>query len=194
MTIKFTALLPAAALLLFTSVTRAQSGHISSEVPGVVQLTHALDSRKLSVGTIIQTRLIDTIHLANGVRLPSGTLINAAVVQDDMQIEGKVKLALRFTEARMKNGKTIPITATILDLATRPEAVENDSDIAEPTLDIPDNLNNRPDRVDVINVISGVDLHGRANSQNSGVFVTTTKNDIKLPNNTQIELALAPGT
>ena len=166
---------------------------MSSEVPGVVLLTHSLDARKLFPGATFQTRLIDTIHLNNGTKLPSGTLIIGTVVQDDMQPEGRVTFALRFSQARLKNGKTIPIMATVLDVSTGTEAVENEQSVFEPVLVVPRNLTSQSDHVDVIDVNPGIDLHGRANSSNSGVFVATTKNDIRFPTYTQIALALAPG-
>jgi hypothetical protein len=193
MRIKFTTVFPAVALLLFASASHPQSGHISSDVPGVVQLTHSLDARNLFPGATFQARLIDTIHLNNGMKLPSGTLIAGTVVQDDMQPEGKITFALRFSQARLKNGKTIPITATVLDVSTGTEAVENEQSVFEPVLVVPRNLTSHSDDVDVIDVNPGIDLHGRANSPNSGVFVATTKNGIRFPTHTQIELALAPG-
>ena len=58
---------------------------------------------------------------------------------------------------------------------------------------VPDNLNNQPDAIDATGVATGVDLHSKASSQNSGVFVTSTKEDIKLPLGTKMELALASG-
>jgi hypothetical protein len=193
MRIKFTTVFPTVALLLLASANHAQSGHMSSEVPGVVLLTHSLDARKISPGATFQTRLIDTVHLNNGTKLPSGTLIIGTVVQDDMQPEGRVTFALRFSHAQLKNGKTIPIMATVLDVSTGTEAVENEQSVFEPVLVVPRNLTSQSDQVDVIDVNPGIDLHGRANSPNSGIFVATTKNDIRFPTYTQIALALAPG-
>ena len=186
-----TALPIVGALLLFPSITPAQT--LASDTPGVVELTHALDSKKLTSGATIQTRLTHPVRLADGTKLPTGTWLNATVAEDDMQVGGKAKLALRFTEARMKDGKTVPIKATILAVATQPTPVANDADLVETVLPVPNNLNNQPDAVDAIGIASGVDLHSKAGSQNSGVFVTATKDDIKLPNGTKMELALASG-
>jgi hypothetical protein len=186
-----TALPIVGALLLFPSITPAQT--LASDTPGVVELTHALDAKKLTSGATIQTRLTHAIHFADGTKLPAGTVLNATVAEDDMQVDGKVKLALRFTEARTKDGKTVPIKATILAVATQPIPVANNPDSVETVLPTPDNLNNQPDSVDATGVASGVDLHSKASSQNSGVFATTTKDDIKLPNGTKMELALTSG-
>lgn len=179
-----------AASLLFSSIAHAQT--LSSETPAVVELTHALDSKELMYGTIVQTRLTETVHLPNGTKLPKGTWLDATIAQDDMQINGKLKLVLRFTDARMKNGKTTPIKATILAVETRFVPVENLDGVTETFLPVPANLNNQSDSADFFGIAPGVDLHSRASSQNSGVFVTTTKDDIRLPIGTKMELALAP--
>lgn len=182
----------AGALLLFPSTIPAQT--LASNTPGVVVLTHAIDAKKLTSGATIQTRLTHSVHLADGITLPTGTSLIATVAEDDMQVDGKVKLALRFTEARMKDGKTIPIKATILAVATEAIPGPNGPDMGETELAVPDNLNNQPDVIDATGVANGVDLHSKSSSQNSGVFVTSTKSDIKLPLGTKIELALASGT
>jgi hypothetical protein len=194
MKLTWTAALPvAASLFFFPSITRAQNGQIASETPGVVELTQKVDAQKLAPGATIETRLTHAVHFANGMAFPAGTRLIATVAQDDMQTEGKMKLALRFTSAQMKDGKTVPIRATILNVATQAVAVENDPSTIEPIMQVRDNLNGQPDRVDAVGIASGIDLHSNASSQNSGVFVTTTKDDVKLPNGTKMELALAPG-
>ncbi len=199
MKLTWTAALPvAASLFFFPSITPSQSipaqnGQIASETPGVVELTQKIDAQKLAPGATIETRLTHAVHFANGTALPAGTRLIATVAQDDMQMEGKAKLALRFISAQTKDGKTVPIKATILNVATQVLPVENNSSTIEPIMAVPDNLNNQPDRVDAFGIASGVDLHSDVSSQNSGVFVTTTKDDVKLPDGTKMELALAPG-
>ena len=180
-----------AALILIPAVTPAQT--LASETPGVVELTHAIDGKKLTSGATVQMRLTHTVHLSNGTSLPTGTWLNATIAEDDLQIEGKAKLALRFTEAKMKDGKTIPIKATILAVATEPQPVANDPDSVQTVLPVPANLQNQSDDITASGVASGVDLHSKASSQNSGVFVTKTKDDIKLPLGTKMELALTSG-
>ena len=183
--------LPAAAALLLLPYT-APAQTLASNTPGVVELTHALDARKLAPDATIQMRLTHAVKLKDGTVLPKGTWLNATVVQDDMQIEGKSKLALRFTDAKIKD-KTVPIKATILAVATQSTPVTNDPDASDVLLPVPNNLDNQPNDIDATGVSAGVDLHSKASSQNSGVLVSTTKDDIKLPLGTKMELALAPG-
>ena len=47
-------------------------------------------------------------------------------------------------------------------------------------------------QIDQENVASGVDLHSKISSQNSGVFVSTKKDDIKLRAGSEIQFAIGP--
>jgi hypothetical protein len=191
MRLKWITVLPAVgALLLFPSITPAQS--LASDSIGVVMLTHPVDAKKLSSGATIPMKLTHPVTFSNGTKLPAGTMLDATVVQDDMQLDGKFKLALRFTDAKTKDGKTIPVKATILAVAAEAIPGPNGPDMGETTLAVPDNLNNQPDVVDSEGIAPGVDLHSKASDQNSGVLVTK-KDNIKLPYGTKMELALALG-
>ncbi|MGA7155870.1 MAG: hypothetical protein WBY53_03435 [Acidobacteriaceae bacterium] len=173
----------AAALVLMPALSSAATP--VENTPGVVQLTHALDARKATPGEMIETRLTHTVHLADGTKLPGGSWLTAKVVRDAVQPDN-VRLALRFTSARLKDGTTIPIKATIIDVAPNPYSGSGRSSIM-----IPDNLKNMRDSIDAIGVESGVDMHSRVSSNVSGVFVSTKKDDVKLPDGTQMELALS---
>lgn len=179
------------AALLLPSIAQAAHGKPASAVAigdtaGVVELTHSLDARKLSNGATVQARLIDTVHLPDGTKLPSGTLLTATVVNDSLQ-DGNVRLALRFTTAQLKHGATVPLHARIVAAAT---GADNDGEPDEPL--VPDTLDNVSPSGDVQDVVSGVNLHSQDSSANSGVFVSKTKDDVKLPSGMQMELALRP--
>jgi hypothetical protein len=158
----------------------------TSNTAGVVELTQSLDARKLSKGATIQARLINTVHLANGTKLPSGTLLTATVENDTLQ-DGNVRLALRFTAAQPKHGAAVPVAARIVAVST---GAFNDG---EPdSISVPETLDNTDTSEDVLDVVSGVNLHSMVSSPNSGVFVSKTKSNVKIPAGTQFELALRP--
>ncbi len=185
MKLKLLTTLPvASALLLLPAFSYAAPTVVNT--PGVVQLNHELDARKAMPGEMIQTRLTGTVHLADGTKLPGGTWLTAKVVDDAVHPDN-VRLALQFTEARLKDGTKIPIKATIMDVAPNP--YENST--GQSSIMIPDNLNNMRDSIDAIGVESGVDMHSRVSSPVSGVFVSKTKDDVKLPSGTEFELALS---
>lgn len=187
------ALSMAASLFILPALARAQSGVLASETPGVVILPDTLNSQKLAAGATVTADLTHSVKLPNGTELPKGAHLVATVTSDDMQLNGHYKLALRFTEARMKNGKTVPIKATILSVNTQMTTVANDPSTIEAVMDLPSNLNGQLDQIQQDGVTSGVDLHSAASSSDSGVFVTN-KDNIKLPRGSKMELALAPAS
>ena len=188
-----TTLSVAAALTLVPSLSHAAAKNMANapaanrNTAGVVELTQRLDARKLTKGATIQTRLMGTVHLPDGTKLPSGTLLTATVVNDSLE-NGNVRLALRFTTARLKDGQTVPVKARIVAVST---GADDDGEPDDVT--VPDTLDNGSTSEQVLDVVSGVDLDSKITSPNSGVFVSKTKDDVKIPNGTQLELALAPG-
>jgi hypothetical protein len=152
-------------------------------VPAAAVFTTDIDSRKMSSGSTFQSKLQDKVRLEGGPELPSGTLLVGRVVEDNTQAAGPAKLALQFTEADLKNGQTVPIKATIVNVYAT-----TNGEYANAPLE----WNRSTLGVDQVDVVSGVDLHSRIAGPNSGVFVSTGKDDIKLPKDMGIELAIAP--
>jgi hypothetical protein len=145
--------------------------------PARAVLVYTLDADKDHDGSSVAAKLDQKITLDDGTQLPKGTMLLGKVAQDDMQQQGEVKLAVRFDQARLKDGSTLPVRATIVGLyggqvpnSWTPQIVQTDQE----------------------NVVSGVDLHSKISSQNSGVFVSTKKNDIKLRAGSEIQFAIGP--
>lgn len=156
-------------------------------VPARASLTHALDANSTHAGDQFRATLTETVHLNNGVVLHRGDALVGEVSTDDMNTTGKARLAVRFTQVVPKNGQAIPIKATIVALYKPEDLVNSYSESA----DVPNNWNDGTLTVDELGVVSGVDLHSRIASENSGVFVTTSKNDVKIPAGSEIALAIA---
>jgi hypothetical protein len=155
-------------------------------VPAQVALENGLDARKAKPGEEFRARLDHTVHLKNGTELPHGTVLIGEVTTDDMQTKGNSRLALRFTKAELKDGKTIPLKATIVGV----QPPDWDSPSGEDqTYQLP--WSDHTLQVDQEGVLSGVDLHSRIASNNSGVFVTTKKDDVKLSAGSELTLAVA---
>jgi hypothetical protein len=167
------------------AMNTAGSNEAAQMVPVNALLSRALDARKDHPGSLIQAKLMHSAHLSNGIELPSGTILMGSVVQDDLQQKGTSKLALRFDQARLKDGKVVPIHAMIVSILgpTYDETYLSDA----PNLWTASTL-----QVDQLNVVPGVDLHSQIGSQNSGVFVTTKKDDVKLSRGSEVQLALGP--
>ena len=107
-----------------------------------------------------------------------------------MNQSGTSKLALRFTEAKLKNGQSVPIKATIVGIA--PPVNETADNIPVDAGDqVSNSWNDGTLIVDQIDALNGVDLHSRISSTNSGVFVSTKKDNMKLEHGSEFLLAIA---
>ncbi|MGD0890794.1 MAG: hypothetical protein ABR923_04610 [Terracidiphilus sp.] len=151
-------------------------------VSAQARLLRALDARKIQQGHQFQAVLNDTVHLKNGPELPRGTTLVGTVATDQMQDHGTSKLALRFTDAELKSGKVIPIDATIMGVFA-PSNSDSQSG--------PYPWDGHTLQVDQIDAASGADLHSTIASGDSGVFVSSSKDDVKLSAGSQITLAIA---
>jgi hypothetical protein len=159
-------------------------------VPAQADLIKPLDARKAQPGMQFRVVLSNTIHLKNGTELPHGTALIGLVSTDDMHLSGTSKLALRFTKAELRNGKVLPIKATIVGVFPPAEQGAEEYPVAPGDQDT-NSWTNQMLQVDQIGALSGVDLHSKIASMNSGVFVSTKKHDVKLSAGSEFALAIA---
>lgn len=159
-------------------------------VPARAALVRTLDARKARPGEQFNAKLSQTVQLKNGPKLPSGTELIGVVGTDDMQQAGTSKLALRFTEAKLKDGKVVPIKATIVGVFG-PEAENSQGYDVQAGDQQPNSWTDGTLQVDQIGALSGVDLHSKIASNNSGVFVSKKKDDVTLKNGSELALAIA---
>ena len=158
-------------------------------VPARAALNGALIASKVKPGDEFRATLAEKVQLSNGPKLPAGTVLIGQISTDDMNQSGTSKLALRFTSAKLKDGQTVPIKATIVGILDTGLANE-DTYRLNPNSQTPASWNDGTLTVDQIGAMNGVDLHSKIASQNSGVFVST-KDNIKLVNGGELELAIA---
>lgn len=158
----------------------------SQMVSAQVHLVKTLDARKAQPGQQFEAVLDDTVHLKNGTELPHGTMLVGKIVTDQMHSNGHSRLALRFTEAKLKDGKTVPVHAMIAGVAGPANYGGYGSYGAPPPAWSHGTL-----QVDEVGALSHVDLHSRIAGANSGVFVSSKKDDVKLSAGSQFSLAIA---
>jgi hypothetical protein len=177
--------------LLTPALSHAQSpaqGEAEHMVPARASLSRTLDADHAAPGYQFRATLRDTVHLNGSTELHRGDVLLGTVANDDMNTGGKSHLAVRFTQAVLKNGQTIPIKATIVAFYAPDDLAGGDSDTTE---QIPNGWNDGTLTVDQIGVTKDVDLHSRIASDNSGVFVSTRNADVKLPAGSELALAIA---
>lgn len=152
-------------------------------VPAIAELTHILDADKDHLDSTFEAQLNGKITLSNGIILPSHTVLIGKVTRDDMPATGAAEFAVRFDQARLKDGKTLPIKATIVAIR-RPTS---GSDYVESN-----DWTSQTLVFEQLKAVSGADLHSQIADNDSAVFVSTRKHDVKVPAGTQLNLAIAP--
>jgi uncharacterized lipoprotein YbaY len=166
------------------SADSAGANEAAQMVPAIAKLPHTLDADKDHLDSTIEAELDHKVTLSDGTVLPAHTVLNGRITRDDMQATGKSEFALRFNQAQLKDGKTVPIKATIFDIR-RPDSDTDDqaasNDWTSQTLS-----------VEQLDVVSGVDLHSEIASNDSAVFVSTKKHDVKVPIGSELKLAIGP--
>jgi uncharacterized lipoprotein YbaY len=165
---------------------QASANEAAQMVPAVATLPHTLDADKDHLDSTFEAELDHKVTLSNGTVLPAHTMLNGKITRDDMQAAGKSEFALRFDQAQLKNGKTVPIKATIVDIArpsSNTDGYATSNDWTSQTL-----------TVEQLDAVSGVDLHSEIASNDSAVFVSTKKHDVKVPAGTELKLAIGPAS
>ena len=160
-------------------------------VPARAELLRSLDAKKDHPGSAVQAKLVKKVTLANGTELPDGAILDGKVTADDMQQHGTSKLALLFNRAHLKDGTVVPIKATIVGFYG-PGAVSHSYPTGAGD-EVPSNWTDGTLQLDQTDVLGGVDLHSKISSRNSGVFVSTKKDDFKLDGGSEIQFAIGPG-
>jgi hypothetical protein len=157
-------------------------------VPAQGALLADIDAKKDQQGKTFQVRLVKKVRLQDGTELPSGTILVGQITQDDTQITGTTKLALRITEAQPKGGSALPIKATIVGLAA-PETEDAAGHSVMPGEQDNNTWTDKTVAIDQIDALPHEDLHSNIASRNSGVLVSD-KDDVKLKKGSEIMLAI----
>jgi uncharacterized lipoprotein YbaY len=178
--------LPALAQSVQASADSAGASEAAQMIPALARLPHTLDADKDHQDSTFEVELSHKVTLSNGTVLPSHTVLNGRVTRDEMPTAGGSEFAVRFDQAQLKDGKTVPIKATIVDIT---RATPDNDDSAASNDWTSQTLN-----VEQLNAVSGVDLHSEIASNDSAVFVSTKKRDVKVPAGTEFKLAIGPAS
>jgi hypothetical protein len=154
-------------------------------VPARAVLLRGLDAKD-------EAKLVQKVTLTNGTVLPNDTILAGEVTVDDLQQKGMSTLAIRFNQAHLKDGSVVPIKATIVGFYVPRGGGWHDYPV-RPGDQVPNSWNDGSLQFDQIGVVGDVDLHSKISSANSGVFVSTKKDNIKLGEGSEIQFAIGPG-
>ena len=152
-------------------------------VPAQVVVTKTIDAKKAQPGQPFEVELTSKVKLQSGQELPKGSVLVGTIVTNELNSKGTSKLTLRFTQARLKDGKTIPVQAVITGAYSQ------------------DSLNARygnsgwaPGQISVEQngTLGSLNLSSRVGGGDSGTF-ETKKDNVKLDRGSALSLAIAPG-
>lgn len=161
-------------------------------VPANTALLQTIDANKIATGSVIKVKLADKVQLQNGPELRSGTILVGTIVKENGEPTGS-KIAVRFTQADLKGGQTIPIKATIVGVA-RPQILGFYGFPVTPGQQSPNDWTAETLKVKQHGASSHVDMNSDIASEDSGVFFATDNRDVKIPAGSELKLAIAPST
>ena len=173
-----------------TMSSQSQNSQSSQMVPARAGLVQTIDAKDAKQGQEFKAKLPRKVHLKDGTELPGGTMLIGKIGQDDMNVKGRSKLVLCIDKAQLKDGKTVPVKATIVGIY-RPGAEADDYYTPAAGDQMPNTWHKGIMKVDEIDALHNVDLHSNVKSKNSGVLVSKKDDDIKLKPGTELALAIA---
>jgi hypothetical protein len=170
----------------------AQPSGQSWQLVGVTaRLDHALDSASAQQGQKVDAKLDGTVKTAQGVKLEKGTVLMGTVTGVQVSANGgPSSLTLAFTTAVTKDGKQIPVKATMLSAYP-----SSSNDLATYGID---DMGSAPRHIDPnenidqeSGLLNHISLHARVQAQDSGTFMKQDGN-LKLAVGTYLQLGIAP--
>jgi hypothetical protein len=167
-----------AAVLALTGIAVAQD-QSPKLTAGNSQLVRPLSSKSATQGQAVTVKLTGAIKTPAGVELPRGTELIGRV--DEVKAsdnKGPATLVLTFNQARLKDGKTFAVKATLVGFAPEGEIQE-----LPVTVDADSSFDQDPGSS------SGIVLHSAVQNKVSGTL-TDNRRDINLTAGTQFLVAV----
>ncbi|MGC1783149.1 MAG: hypothetical protein WA708_11570 [Acidobacteriaceae bacterium] len=155
------------------------------------KLVDPLNSRKATQGQTITAKLTNGVKAPGATELPDGTTLIGKVKQVEVsQNRGPAKISIVFDRARLKNGREIPIKATLL-AAYPPVSAYNLSAAASYLPVQPRTISSQNTVMQEPGTLPHVAMQSAVESSISGVF-TSKNHNIDLGRGTRLQLAIAP--
>lgn len=163
-------------------------------VSASARLTQNLDSKNATAGEAVSAELTSKVKMMGSTELPKGSTLVGKVEQvQASNNDSPARLSIVFDQARLKNGQTIPIKATIL--AAYPENTVDDwadSDASGPMVGEQPHFISANEKVDQEpGTLGQVAMHSAVQSETSAVFTSKDRN-IDLKRGTQLQIAISP--
>ncbi|HEX5233787.1 MAG TPA: hypothetical protein VFW25_00510 [Silvibacterium sp.] len=158
------------------------------------RLTRSVNSSKAAQGQMVSAKLTSDVKNAGTTELPKGTMLMGKVEQVKPSTnDGPSQLSVVFDQARLSNGRLVPIKATLLGaypantsdywvdtttsgslMATQPRYIAADEKVDQEP-----------------GTLRHVSMHSSVQSNASGVFMNKDGN-VNLKSGTRLQIAIAP--
>lgn len=160
------------------------------------RLMHTVDSSHAAQGQVVTAKLTTSTQAASGTELPKGTMLIGKVQQvQPASNNGPSRVSIIFDQARLPNGHSMPVKATLLG-AYPADAADYwvDTSMKGSVMAVQPRTISANERVDQEpGTLGHIELHSAVRSNASGVFVDKDGN-FKLKSGTYLQVAIAPMT
>ena len=158
-------------------------------------LVQNINSKNAVHGQVIMAKLRGSVKVAGQTELPKGTILIGQVEQvESSNHDGPSTLSIVFNQAKLRDGRTIPVKATLLGAYPANEDLDPAesarlAEMAETNV-IPgqESVDQEPGILG-----SNVAMHGAVKENVSAVFTSKNRN-INLKSGTQFQIAFTPET
>jgi hypothetical protein len=158
------------------------------------RLTQGLNAKSTRRGQGVMAELTSDVKANGQTEFPSGTMLMGKVVRVEHTYANgnQSEISLVFNEARLSNGRQVPIKATLL--AAYPPAETGMAESGSSYMIVqPRHIRNDQQIQQDPGTLSHVMMKSSVQSHVSGVFLSKTHN-INLHRGTRLQLAIAPET
>jgi hypothetical protein len=158
---------------------------------GTATLDSALDSQNAKTGEVVQAKLDGAVKTADGIKLPGGTrLLGTVAAVQPSSNRGPSSITLRFDQAQLRDGKTVPVKVTVIGAFPRDEAqmgMYDDETMGSAPKRVPaqDKFDQEP------GALSHISMTSRVSGQNSATFMNKN-GDVRLRRGTFLQVGIAP--
>jgi hypothetical protein len=158
------------------------------------RLVNTVDTKHASQGQTITAKIESNVKNVGGVEFPKGTLLIGKVEQVRPSTnDGPAYLSIVFDQAKLADGKTVPVKATLLGAYPAQDGDYYAEAGSEGTLigGLPASVPADQKVDQEPGALGNVEMRSAVQSVASAVF-TSTKHNIDLKNGTELQVAIAP--
>lgn len=186
---RFTSLRKFTFSLALASLVSTGAASAQSLVGVNTTLDHTLDSKSAAIGQVVTAKLNDAVKTADGITLPRGTELIGKVSEVKAGQQGGVSVSVVFSSAKLKDGKEIPVKATVL--AAYPESVLDGTSVTADTIGpAPTQVNADSEFNQLAGSLRNIAMNSAVKSSDSGTFLSG--GNFKLVAGTVLQVGIAP--